>query len=93
VCLYILNFVILIILRPYQNIFSHISVLFNDLVVLYALLLAALSGAMSLSDEAEIFMLIVLEGFIVLCLLASMIRIGRYYYVLCLLKTRESSSY
>ena len=52
VCVYILNFVILIILRPYRNIFSHISVLFNELVVLYALILAALSGAMSFSDEA-----------------------------------------
>lgn len=87
-CLYALNFIFLIILWPYKNIFCHLSVLFNELAVLYALGLASISGMISMSDETEIFMLIVLQGFIVLSLLSSMIRIGRHYYALCLNKLR-----
>jgi hypothetical protein len=70
----------LAVFRPYNNLFGNCAAIAYELTALYALSLVILNSYLSLGENAELFLIFVLEGLIALCTCLCLARTLRFYY-------------
>jgi hypothetical protein len=89
-CLFFISTATLLLMRPYTSIFSNITIIICEFTSLYALSLAMVIGKIEMTEEAEIFLLLILEGLIIIALALTAIRIVIYYRYLWRVSFDES---
>ena len=88
--LFFISMVTLLFLRPYTSILSNLTIIISESVSFYSLVLASIKEKIEMSEHAEIFMLLILEGLIIVCIVLFAIRTARYYCYLCSVEFDES---
>ena len=84
IALLILLYLVLIVLyRPYKSCFSNLSVILNECLTLLAVSLALTNKFFTIGSDTEAFILFILQGLIILCLVFSLIRVFLHIRGLC----------
>ena len=79
----LLYLVLIVVYRPYKSCFSNLSVIFNECLALIAVSLALANKFFTIDSNTEAFILFILQGLIILCLVFSLIRVFLHICDLC----------
>ena len=79
----LLYLVLIVLYRPYKSCFSNLSIILNECLALIAVCLALANKFFTIGLDTEAFILFILQGLIILCLIFSLIRVFLHVRSLC----------